>query len=77
MQSYTIQIILPAANGRKSLEVFFLFEIVCILRGGSVVFGGGGVGGVDIIAGFEVALEFDIEDGKAVKEHAAKLNLFF
>ena len=77
MQSYTIQIILPAANGRKSLEVFFLFEIVCILRGGSVVFGGGGVGGVHIIAGFEVALEFDIEDGKAVREHAAKLNLFF
>ena len=71
MQSYTIQVVLPAANGRKSLEVLFLFEVVCILRGACVDFGGG-VGGVDIVAGFEVALKFDIEDGKAVREHAAK-----
>lgn len=38
---------------------------------------GGGVGGVDVVAGFEVALELDVEHGKAVREHTAKLNLFF
>lgn len=76
MQSYAIQIVLPAANGRKSSEVFFLFEKVCILRGSGERFGGR-VSWVYIIAGFEVALKLDIEDWKAVREHAAKLNLFF
>jgi hypothetical protein len=76
VEGYAIEIVLPAANGGKGLEVFFMFEVVCILSGGGEWLGGG-VGGVYIIAGFEVALKFDIEDGKAVGEHAAKLNLFF
>ncbi len=76
MQSYAIQVVLPATNSRKSSEVFFLLEKVCILRGSGERFGGR-VGRVCIIAGFEVALKLDVEDWKAVREHAAKLNLFF
>lgn len=58
------------------MQVFFLFEEVGSWhkeRYGFVVW----VGGVDVITGFEVTLEFDVEDWKVVREHAAKLNLFF
>lgn len=74
---YSVQIVIPAADGWEYGEVLFLDEDRPIFTLAFAAKLGASIGGESIVAWLEVTVQLNVEDREVIGEHAAKLNLFF